>query len=334
MVIITVSLFGVCPISSLPLTQPAPSSRTDRARPEEPRRRTRLRCRGDAMNFFSNRDGGMEKQLFDLKFTSKQLEKLASKSTKQEREELLKVKKALQKGDMDIARIHGQVCCNGIPACDRECWNAGAKHAALHADALRRQSGNALLTAAAVAYCPLECHPQPQHRQQLSAARISHGRGRISCRVGGQDEASDEADERGREEHGQGEHSAPEAGRARAYTRVLLTPRARPCPPRSTQVLASMDLEKIAAVMEQFEKSFDSLDLASATVEGAMGSATTASMPEEEVDALINQVAELHSLEVTSRAADASSKPVAQQVVEESQVDELEKRLATLRAAA
>mmetsp|Transcript_21005 Transcript_21005/g.65924 ORF Transcript_21005/g.65924 Transcript_21005/m.65924 type:complete len:96 (-) Transcript_21005:524-811(-) len=95
-----------------------------------------------------------------------------------------------------------------------------------------------------------------------------------------------------------------------------------------------MDLEKIAAVMEQFEKSFDSLDLASATVEGAMGSATTASMPEEEVDALINQVAELHSLEVTSRAADASSKPVAQQVVEESQVDELEKRLATLRAAA
>jgi len=60
------------------------------------------------MNFFSNRDGGMEKQLFDLKFTSKQLEKLASKSTKQEREELLKVKKALQKGDMDIARIHGQ----------------------------------------------------------------------------------------------------------------------------------------------------------------------------------------------------------------------------------
>lgn len=100
------------------------------------------------MNFFSSRDGGMEKQLFDLKFTSKQLEKLASKSTKQEREELLKVKKALQKGDMDIARIHGQVCCNGIPACDRECWNAGAKHAALHADALRRQSCNALLTAA------------------------------------------------------------------------------------------------------------------------------------------------------------------------------------------
>jgi hypothetical protein len=51
-----------------------------------------------------------------------------------------------------------------------------------------------------------------------------------------------------------------------------------------------MDLEKIAAVMEQFERSFDSLDLASATVEGAMGSATAGSMPEEEVDALINQV--------------------------------------------
>jgi charged multivesicular body protein 1 len=93
-----------------------------------------------------------------------------------------------------------------------------------------------------------------------------------------------------------------------------------------------MDLEKIAAVMEQFEKSFDSLDLASATVDGAMGSATAASMPEEEVDALINQVADAYSLEVKSRVADASRKPIAQQQVEESQEDELEKRLAALRA--
>jgi hypothetical protein len=75
------------------------------------------------MNFFSSRNGGMEKQLFDLKFTSKQFEKLASKSTKQEREELLKVKKAMEKGDMDIARIHGQVCwIKASPSC-RGCWN-------------------------------------------------------------------------------------------------------------------------------------------------------------------------------------------------------------------
>jgi hypothetical protein len=45
-------------------------------------------------------------------------------------------------------------------------------------------------------------------------------------------------------------------------------------------------------------------------------------------------VSELHGLEVKSRAADASRKPVARQEVEESQEDELEKRLAALRAVA
>ena len=61
------------------------------------------------MKIFSSRGADMHKQLFDLKFTSRQFEKMAAKSTKQEREELLKVKKALESGNMDIARIHGQV---------------------------------------------------------------------------------------------------------------------------------------------------------------------------------------------------------------------------------
>ena len=93
-----------------------------------------------------------------------------------------------------------------------------------------------------------------------------------------------------------------------------------------------MDLEKIAAVMDQFEKSFDSLDLTSATVEGAMGSVTATSIPEDEVDALINQQSELLSLDVRSRVADASRAPVAQQQIQQSQEDELEKRLKALRA--
>jgi len=70
----------------------------------------------------------MEKQLFDLKFTAKSFEKLAAKSTKQEREELAKVKKALEKGNMDIARIHGQVrhaCTLLLNACELHGMNRG-----------------------------------------------------------------------------------------------------------------------------------------------------------------------------------------------------------------
>lgn len=52
--------------------------------------------------------GGVEKQLFNLKFTAKQINRMSVKATKEERQELIKVKKAMEKGDMEIARIHGQ----------------------------------------------------------------------------------------------------------------------------------------------------------------------------------------------------------------------------------
>jgi hypothetical protein len=158
------------------------------------------------MNFFSSRGTGMEKQLFDLKFTSRQFEKLASREQKHEREELLKVKKALEKGDMEIARIHGQVCCcSGAPACIRGGWNARAstqpctQTPSVHVTWV----GSAWLTASSSHLLFLaERHPHPQHQQQLPAARVSHGRGGVPCRVGRPDEASHETDERGRQGNG------------------------------------------------------------------------------------------------------------------------------------
>mmetsp|Transcript_27759 Transcript_27759/g.84734 ORF Transcript_27759/g.84734 Transcript_27759/m.84734 type:complete len:208 (-) Transcript_27759:321-944(-) len=205
------------------------------------------------MKIFSSRGADMHKQLFDLKFTSRQFEKMAAKSTKQEREELLKVKKALESGNMDIARIHGQ---NAI-----RIRNTGTNYLRLAS----RMDAVASRVEAAV--------KMKQVTKQMSGV------------VKGMD-----------------------------------------------KVLATMDLEKIAAVMDQFEKSFDSLDLTSATVEGAMGSVTATSIPEDEVDALINQQSELLSLDVRSRVADASRAPVAQQQIQQSQEDELEKRLKALRA--
>lgn len=47
-------------------------------------------------------------QIFNLKFTSKQLNKQSQKSAKEEKAERLKVKKAIEKGNLDGAKIYAQ----------------------------------------------------------------------------------------------------------------------------------------------------------------------------------------------------------------------------------
>lgn len=47
-------------------------------------------------------------QVFNLKFTAKQLSKAANKCEKDEAAEKIKVKKAMEKGNMEGARIYGQ----------------------------------------------------------------------------------------------------------------------------------------------------------------------------------------------------------------------------------
>lgn len=50
----------------------------------------------------------VEDRLFELKFTSKQLERQSKKMEKQEKEEKKKVKAAIEKGNMDGARIYAE----------------------------------------------------------------------------------------------------------------------------------------------------------------------------------------------------------------------------------
>jgi charged multivesicular body protein 1 len=50
----------------------------------------------------------MEKHLFNLKFTSKQLLKLSQRCLKEEKEEKAKLKKAIQQGNTEGARIYAQ----------------------------------------------------------------------------------------------------------------------------------------------------------------------------------------------------------------------------------
>jgi len=50
----------------------------------------------------------MEKHLFNLKFAAKELERNSKKCDKEEKVEKNKLKKAIEKGNMDVARIHAE----------------------------------------------------------------------------------------------------------------------------------------------------------------------------------------------------------------------------------
>ncbi|XP_061608764.1 charged multivesicular body protein 1b [Phyllopteryx taeniolatus] len=50
----------------------------------------------------------MDTHLFNLKFAAKELQKNSKKCDKEEKVEKTKVKKAIQKGNMDVARIHAE----------------------------------------------------------------------------------------------------------------------------------------------------------------------------------------------------------------------------------
>jgi len=50
----------------------------------------------------------MENQLFNMKFAVKELERSSKRCDKEEKAEKLKTKKAIQKNNMEVARIHAE----------------------------------------------------------------------------------------------------------------------------------------------------------------------------------------------------------------------------------
>merc|ERR1712224_817113 len=100
--------------------------------------------------------------------------------------------------------------------------------------------------------------------------------------------------------------------------------------------LASMDIEKISALMDKFEQQFEDLDVKTQYMEGTMNATTATSTPAEQVDTLIEQVADANNLVLDE--AFASAGPVGRKtpIVKESAeakpiADDLEARLAKLR---
>jgi len=210
---------------------------------------------------------GLENQLFQLKFTAKQLNRMSTKCMKEEKVEKDKIKKSMEKENHDGARIHAQ-------------------------NAIRQKSN-------AQNYLRLSSRVDAVASRLESAMKMQQVTKSMGAVVKGMD-----------------------------------------------KVLGSMNVEQISKVMDKFESSFEDMDVRSEYVEQAMNSSTTAAMPEEDVDTLMQMVADEHGLKMSevfkapgsqqvgacSASASAAAAPQPQAALSASAEDDLEERLRKLRS--
>ncbi|WAR11617.1 CHM1A-like protein [Mya arenaria] len=195
----------------------------------------------------------MDDTLFQLKFTTKQLERLSSKAEKDQKKEQAKVKKAIQQKNIEGARIYAE--------------NAIRK---------KNESLNYLRFAARI----------DAVASKVQTAVTMKG---ITKNIGAVTKALDKA-------------------------------------------MSSMDLEKVGQIMEKFEKQFEDLDVRTNTLESAMGTATTLSTPQDQVEALIHEVAEENGLEVMDQLTDLNpASSTLKETTEAKREDDLSRRLQALR---
>lgn len=164
----------------------------------------------------------METHLFNLKFTAKQLTKQSAKSEKAAKDNKEKCKKAMEKGNMDGARIYAE-------------------------SAIREKS------------------------TALNYLRLSSRIDAVASRV----------------------DTAIKMNQLTKGMKGVVT--------SMGSVMSSMNVEKISKVMDQFEKQFEDLDIASQFMENSISSSTAQSMPVSDVDSLMSEVAEANGLEFESQ---------------------------------
>merc|ERR1712241_1025472 len=194
----------------------------------------------------------MEDTLFQLKFCSKQLARLSKKAEKEQKQQEAQVKKALEKGNPDVARVYAE-------------------------NAIRKKN------------------------ESLNYLRMSSKVDATSSRV---------------------QTAVTMKGVAKNMGSVVKA---------LDKAINSMELEKISEVMDKFEKQFEDLDVQTSVMEDAMGSATTTTTPQNEVEALMKQVADENGLEITEQLASVPADSVA--TTETATADDaLGRRLAALRS--
>ncbi|KAJ3013356.1 Charged multivesicular body protein 1a [Thoreauomyces humboldtii] len=196
---------------------------------------------------------GMDKHLFQLKFTAKQLQRQAKKSTKDEAAEKAKLKKAIQQGNMEGARIYAS-------------------------NAIRKKN------------------------ESLNFLRLGSRIDGVAARV------------------------------QTAVTMRKVSQSMAGVVKGMEKAMNSMNLEQISMVMDKFESQFEDLDVQTQYMESSMGQTTAMSTPQDQVEDLMQQVADENGLELQMEmpgAATGSLNPGTAAV--EKDQDDLTERLAKLR---
>jgi len=193
----------------------------------------------------------MEKHLFNLKFAAKEMERSSKRCEKEEKAEKVKLKKAIQKNNLEGARIHAE-------------------------NAIR------------------------QKNQALNFLRMASRVDGVASRV------------------------------QTAVSTKKVTQSMAGVVKSMDAAMKSMNLEKISGLMEKFEKQFEDLDVQAAYMENTMSSTTTVTVPQNDVEHLMQQVADEAGLELNMELPAGETGTIASTAVSAEQ-DELTQRLAKLR---
>ncbi|GLH08536.1 hypothetical protein R5R35_013649 [Gryllus longicercus] len=194
----------------------------------------------------------MEKHLFNLKFAVKELERNSKRCEKEERVEKQKCKKAIQKGNVEGARIHAE-------------------------NAIR------------------------QKNQSLNYLRMSARVDAVASRV------------------------------QSALTTRRVTQSMAGVVKAMDAAMKSMNLEKISNLMDKFETQFEDLDVQSSYMENTMSQTTTTTVPQGDVDTLMQQVADEAGLELNMELPEGQTGTIGTSTQVSQEQDELTQRLARLR---
>merc|ERR1712228_154927 len=197
----------------------------------------------------------MEDTLFQLKFCSKQLARQSKKAEKEQRQQEAQVKKALEKGNPEVARVYAE-------------------------NAIRKKN------------------------ESLNYLKMSSKIDATASRV---------------------QSVVTMKGVAKNMGSVVKS---------LEKAVNSMELQKISEVMDKFESQFEDLDVRTAVMEDAMGSATTTTTPESQVEALMKQVADENGLEITENLASVPTQTIGEASAAPTTTadDALGRRLAALRS--
>ncbi|KAH8869983.1 Charged multivesicular body protein 1b [Schistosoma japonicum] len=194
----------------------------------------------------------MDKELFNLKFAGKQMERFAKRCLKEEVKSKNMLKAAIKKGDHDNARIHAE---NAIRH----------KHTATN-------------------YIKL-------------AARIDAVVSRVQA----------------------------------AITSKCFTDSIRTVVVCMENASRSMDMEKVSSLMDKFEMEFDNVEIKSKLMSSSLASTMSNSTPENEVQSLINQVADETGIELNYELPGSVTNSATVPTISAEEEDDLYQRLAKLR---